>query len=244
MQIARLSVFLFLSVLCFQSAPALSAEVSASPATEASYESVHYKFLATKWILPFIQDSGVSGPFEVIGQDRFLFASRCGVLSYVERQGESIVLIAQDRLPFAGEIYCDGGEKKNLSGVKDLLLTSDKAATAGDLRLFLSYESQPTPGCIVLKVVRFDLSLGPRIAVHEKLDLFQSQCAPQPPTMTDAGGAFAETASHLYFSVGDFGHGRARPSNSDFASIFRVYRRAQIILSPSSSPSASAIPRA
>jgi glucose/arabinose dehydrogenase len=187
-----------------------------------AYESLHYKFFTTKWVLPFIQDTGVSGPFEVVGQDLFLFVSRCGLLSYVARRGEKIVLIAQERLPFAAEIYCDGGAKKDLSGVKDLLITSGPVPTAGDRSLYLSYESQPTPGCIVLKVVRFDVGLGRRIAVRTKHDLFQSRCAPEPITHTQAGGAFAETASHIYFSVGDFGHGRSRPSNSNLTSIFRM----------------------
>jgi hypothetical protein len=186
----------------FQGAPGSSVEVSGSSSSEVAYESVHYKFLATKWVLPFIEDSGVSGPFEVVGQDLFLFVSRCGMLSYVARQGEKIVLIAQESVPFAREIYCDGGPKKNLTGVKDLLIASGPAAIAGDRRLYLSYASQTRPGCLVFKVVRFDLSLAPSIAVREKLDLFQSQCAPDPPTYTEAGGAFAETASHLYFSVG------------------------------------------
>ena len=132
--------------------------------------------------------------------------------------------MARSRLPFADEIFCDGGPEKNLTGVKDLLISRDAASEAGDRRVYLSYATQLNPGCLVLKLVRFDIRLAGKIVVREKHDLFKSDCAPDPPTYTEVGGALAETPTHLYFSVGDFGHGRARPSDTNLCSIHRLLK--------------------
>lgn len=197
-----------------------------SPSAVANHDAVHYAFKTKTWQLPFIRDSGLGGPFAVLGPDTLLFVARCGTISIVKRNSDELSLQRRATLPFASEIECEGGPHKTLSGVKGMLLVTDKPGTDPGIHrstMFLTYSHEPTRGCATLKVVRFPIELGPDLRIGPKTDVFVSQpCAPAPVLHNEIGGAVAEAGGYVYFSVGDFGNLRSQHVKSDFGRIYRV----------------------
>lgn len=195
-----------------------------APLSNEPYESVHYRFFITKWKLPFLNDSGASGPFGILAPDKFLFISRCGKVSVVEKRGDNLVLTQQQELPFASEIYCGSENERPLAGTKDMLLSDVSRTTSktGVRTVYLSYAFRGPKECDALKVVAFDLKLAPKLIIDNKQDIFTTKpCGPKPVTHTQLGGAMAQSGGYVYFSVGDFGHGRSPLKASSFESIFR-----------------------
>lgn len=160
------------------------------------------EMLVTKWKLPFLKDSGVSGPFVILAKDRFLFLSRTGDLASVNRVGQKMVLDQIAPLAFRGEIFSENTGGLPLAGVKGMFLMPDRRT------LFISYHFQESEKCIGLRVSKMFLDKE-TLRTSEREVVFQSRpCMPAKNVVyTQAGGVFAYDRSlqRVYFSVGDFG---------------------------------------
>jgi len=160
------------------------------------------ELLVTKWKLPFLKDSGVSGPFAILSKDRFLFLSRTGDLALVNRLGQKMVLDRIVSLAFRDEIFSENTGGLPLAGVKGMLLMPDRRT------LFISYHFQESEKCVGLRISRMFLDTK-TLQTSGRQIVFQSRpCMPAKDVVyTQAGGVFAydRNLRRVYFSVGDFG---------------------------------------
>jgi glucose/arabinose dehydrogenase len=151
-----------------------------------------------------IDDEFPSGPFEILGNKRFLFISKCGEAYFAALDDNEIERTqAPQRLSKSDDddddakplVYCQGS-----SGVKDSLRVNNS--------LYVSY------------IVWDDMQNGARLAVSEftldvvnsrliyKRDIFVSNPAIKEPFLgMQAGGklALGESDDTVYLAIGDFG---------------------------------------
>ncbi len=161
-----------------------------------------YDLAITKWKLPFLSDSGVSGPFVILDEGEFLFLSRCGKLSVVKQSNGQMALLLQRDLPFQSEIYCEDVNGIPLTGVKGMHFIRDENT------LLVSHHVMASENCVALRISKVHLDLNDLTSRDREIIFESKPCLPKDQVVyTQAGGVFTEDQKRkrIYFSVGDFG---------------------------------------
>jgi cytochrome c553 len=198
----------------------------AEPIEKIRTETVYYNIVATKFRLHFIDDSGVSGPFQFMDKDHLLFVSRCGSVTFAQITDKGIIALKKDELPNRSQVFCanedvnkgltDKLPNKLTYGVKNMKLDTRRN------RLFVSTHSIVDNECLVLKVYMYlvdakSMEIGSATEIYSSSKYIPGYINDTNKgcpgivrmTSTAAGGAFAldEENGIIYFSVGDFGDG-------------------------------------
>lgn len=187
----------------------------AQPYSSITNESVIYEQRITKWNLPFLKDDGVSGPFTLLSETKFLFVSRCGAVSIVNKSGDRLALERQGDLLTPSDAPLDCAFASLLGGVKGLLV-DQRRGTA-----YVSYNVKPNAGCLKLAIVKYHFANN---WLSRPKTVFISQpCYPeQIAVLTESGGALAEDSrGNIFFSVSDFGSlGDSQRKTTSYGKIF------------------------
>jgi cytochrome c553 len=208
------------------------------PELRIKSDTVFYKVIATQFKLPFLKDTGVSGPFELVDDGRtFIFVNRCGLVTVAELGEVGFHLLSQKSLPNSKNVFCAGETSdptltanlgnKLLYGVKGMKLDVSRK------RMFVVTHSLADNRCLVVKVFEYPISFSPLIIGKPK-QIFStdkvvqgydnSGGCPKIETLvaTQAGGAMAlDDKGNLYFGIGDFGsYSEAQDEKSSYGKIF------------------------
>ncbi|WP_297297198.1 PQQ-dependent sugar dehydrogenase [uncultured Methylovirgula sp.] len=205
-------------------------------------ETLYYNLVATKFELPFLDDSGVSGPFEILAKNKFLFVSRCGIATIAELRSDGFHIIEHKPLPNAKDVFCAGAESpaavttrlpnRLLFGVKGMKFDAARG------RLFIDTQSIEDGHCLVVKVFEYPLTVAP-FSLGAPTEIFSSpekipgsqgwfkslfDC-PNIESLigTQAGGSISlDEIGNIYFSVGDFGFNiAAQDAQSPYGKILK-----------------------
>ncbi|OAM51495.1 glucose sorbosone dehydrogenase [Methylovorus sp. MM2] len=149
-------------------------------------------------------DDFPSGPFEILGNDRFLFITKCGGVYFTQLENDHLRLINRDkglvRNTVSGQdetddlVYC-----KDMSGVKDSLLVNNVLYVSHTI-----WDSESNGAR--LAVSEFDLDRD-NLKLSFKRQIFLSKPAIKEPFLGhQAGGrlVIGENSQTLYLAVGDF----------------------------------------
>jgi aldose sugar dehydrogenase len=204
------------------------------PTLKIRSNTVFYKIVATQFELPFLHDSGTSGPFEIINKNQFLFVSRCGLATVAVLNDGGFYVVNQFNLPNANEVFCAGPESnpaliaslpnKLIYGVKGMKLDVARK------RLFIDTESISNGNNLIIKIFEYPVTLSPfRIGnaklifstnqqflgyidkIRELWRHFRHRDTNETPEIeslvaTQAGGSMAlDEDGNLYIGVGDLG---------------------------------------
>lgn len=218
-------------LLAFFSLPAIAAEVEEPPAPVADIETpAHTPSLLLKtepvveepiritsvfgtqnlkvYPLPF-EDNYPTGPFERLGNNQYLFITKCGDVYFTKLENDELKLTrpaAQLTRYFPGRedstdesdarnvVYC-----KDLSGVKDSLLVKNT--------LFVAYTTwDPQYNGVRLAVSEFELDAFNSELIFRR-EIYLSRPAVKEPLLGhQVGGklALGENDQTLFLSIGDF----------------------------------------
>ncbi len=208
------------------------------PELRIKSDTVFYKVIATQFKLPFLKDTGVSGPFELIDDGKtFIFVNRCGLVTIAELSEVGFHLLSQKSLPNSRNVFCAGETSdptltanlgnKLLYGVKGMKLDSARK------RMFVITNGLADNRCLVVKVFEYPISFSPLIIGKPK-QIFStdkvvqgydnSGGCPKIETLvpTQSGGAMAlDDKGNIYFGIGDFGsYPEAQDEKSSYGKIF------------------------
>lgn len=157
--------------------------------------------------LPFA-DSFPSGPFEILGHNRFLFVSKCGDVYFTRLETELHLLKPAKRLlrPSGGDTHAADGSHpqdmvycKDSSGVKDSLLVNDSLFVA-----YVAWDEQQNGARLAVSEFALDAD---HLELRFKREIFLSHPAIKEPMLgMQAGGklALGEDDRTLYIGIGDF----------------------------------------
>ncbi|PYY88087.1 hypothetical protein DNK59_10565 [Pseudomonas sp. TKO26] len=208
------------------------------PELRIKSDTVFYKVIATQFKLPFLMDTGVSGPFELVDDGKtFLFVNRCGLVTLAELNEVGFHLLSQKSLPNSKSVFCAGDTSdpqlianlgnKLLYGVKGMKLDVARK------RMFVATNSLVDNRCLVVKVFEYPISFSP-LTIGNPKQIFStdkvvqgydnSDGCPKLETLvpTQSGGAMAlDDKGNLYFGIGDFGsYPEAQDEKSSYGKIF------------------------
>jgi aldose sugar dehydrogenase len=192
-----------------------------TPTSKIRSETLYYNVVATQFELPFLEDSGASGPFEILEKNKFLFVSRCGIATVAELKADGFHVVSQEPLPNVSDVFCAGPasdaaviaplSNKLLYGIKGMKFDVARG------RLFIATQSLESGRCLVVKVFEYPISLSPFL-IGKPTEIFSSPedilgadswfGCPKIESLiaTQAGGSIAvDDDGNAYFSVGDFG---------------------------------------
>ena len=211
--------FLFLAILI--NSQATKATISYKSSDVTPVDSHLYRFNLRRWDLKSLKDDGVSGPFDLIGEHKIFFISRCGLISIFQRNKGQMGLIQQKKLPFHDEVLCQDRQNTKTTGVKDLLI---EPLNDNRLTVYISYLTGITT-CPKLRIDRLHLKIAKTIVFQDRKKLFEtSKCPKEPIVYTQSGGAMAAGAENIYFNVGDFGY-MDSPEFPEHGTIFSIEKR-------------------
>jgi len=231
-----LFLFLFVTTL-------LSANETLKPVGEIKASSFNYDIVAKQYILKELDDSGTSGPFELIGENKFIFVTRCGKIHFAKMNDDEVSFIHTGLLPNVDDIFCaDLRAKKSLLNMLPNKLLFGVKGIKVDLKkkkLLLHSHSLNSKDCLVVKIFEYPLSekhpfLGMPKLVYTSDSGFPvgafagydpSNGCPNITSLvpTQAGGGIAlDHKNNFYFSIGDMGSYSA-PQNIDssYGKIFK-----------------------
>jgi len=147
-------------------------------------------------------DAFPSGPFEILGDDHYLFITKCGDANFTVVDGDRLRITKRTSLaiPVQGEertenlVYC-----RDMSGVKDSLLLGN--------RLLVSHTVwDPENNGARLAISEFSFDKSNAEIVYKRQVFLSNPAIKEPFLGHQAGGKLALGAddNELFFAVGDF----------------------------------------